>query len=115
MVRSLILVLSLLATPVLAADSDNKIKGSQKVSMKVGQSKVIWGWRGECGKRPTGINKNRTRNTELGTLSIGDWGVFKSRTCGGWTPAVEIVFTAKSAGREVITTQFDQKITVTVK
>ena len=115
MLRVVTLAFLLAAGPAIAADSDNKIKGSKDVSMKVGQSKVIWGWRGECGERPTGIDPKRTRATELGVLSIGTWGVFKSRTCGGWTPAVEIVFTAKKAGREVITTQFDQKISVSVR
>ena len=115
MIRILLMAFILAASPLAAGDADNPIKGLQKVTMKVGQSKVIWGWRGECGKRPKGVDRNRTRDTELGVLSNGKWGVFKSRTCGGWTPAVEIVFTARKKGREVITTQFDQKISVVVR
>ena len=115
MIKPWMAALVFAAAPALAADTDNRINAQSDVRMKVGQTKVIWGWRGECGKRPTGIDRNRTRATELGTLSIGQWGVFKSRACGGWTPAVEIVFTARKKGREVITTQFDQKINVVVR
>ena len=103
------------STAAQAADADNPIKGQSEVTLKVGQSKVIWGWRGECGTRPKGVDPKRTRATKLGVLSNGKWGVFKSRSCGGWTPAVEIIYTAKKKGREVITTQFDQKIKVTVR
>lgn len=115
MIRIIAATLLLAATPVFAGDADNPIKGHSKVSMKVGQSAVIWGWRGECGQRPKGVDRKRTRATKLGVLSNGKWGVFKSRTCGGWTPAVEIIFTAKKKGSEVITTQFDQKIQVVVR
>ncbi len=115
MIRSFLLVLLLTAAPAFAADTDNPIKGLSKVTMKVGESKVIWGWRGECGQRPKGVDRKRTRATKLGVLSNGKWGVFKSRTCGGWTPASEIIFTAQKKGREVIKTQFDQKITIVVR
>ncbi|PTX55702.1 hypothetical protein C8N43_0342 [Litoreibacter ponti] len=115
MIRTVLIASLLAAAPAFAADSDNPIKGMSEVSMKVGQSKVIWGWRGECGKRPKGVDPNRTRATKLGVLRNGKWGVFKSRSCGGWTPASEVIFTAKKKGREVIRTQFDQKITITVR
>lgn len=115
MIRMLLMASLLAAAPAFAGDADNPIKGLSEVTMKVGQSKVIWGWRGECGKRPKGVNPNRTRASKLGVLSNGKWGVFKSRACGGWTPAVEIIFTAKKKGREVITTQFDQKISIIVR
>ena len=115
MIKTLLMLSILSASPALAGDADNPIKGLREVSMNVGQSKVIWGWRGECGKRPKGVDRKRTRATKLGVLSNGKWGVFKSRTCGGFTPAVEIIFTANKKGNEVITTQFDQKIKVTVR
>lgn len=115
MIRILLIAFLFAVSPAFAGDADNPIKGQQKVTMKVGQSKVIWGWRGECGMRPKGVDRNRTRATKLGVLSNGKWGVFKSRSCGGWTPAVEIIFTAKKKGREVIRTQFDQKIQVVVR
>lgn len=115
MIKGLLMVSLLAVSPAFAGDADNPIKGQSKVTMKVGQSKVIWGWRGECGQRPKGVDPKRTRATKLGVLSNGKWGVFKSRTCGGWTPAVEIVFTAQKKGSEVIKTQFDQKIQVVVR
>ncbi|MEL6522725.1 MAG: hypothetical protein AAFQ66_17285 [Pseudomonadota bacterium] len=115
MIRVLLVTCLLAASPAFAGDADNRIKGLSEVKMKVGQSKVIWGWRGECGKRPNGVDRSRTRATKLGVLSNGKWGVFKSRTCGGWTPAVEIIFTARKKGSEIITTQFDQKIKVVVR
>lgn len=115
MIRVCLIVSLLAALPAFAGDADNPIAGKSKVTMNVGQSAVIWGWRGECGKRPKGINRNRTRATKLGVLSIGKRGVFRSRACDGFTPAVEIVFTAKKKGSEVITTQFDQKIRIVVR
>jgi len=84
------------------ADSSNQIPHNDKLRLKVGQSVIVTGWRGDCGQRPGNVNSARTRDTELGTLSIGRWGVMKSRTCGGNTPAVEIIFTAKKKGRETI-------------
>ena len=105
----------LLASAAIAGDADNRIPSLTEVKMKVGQSKVVWGWRGECGKRPGNVDRNRTRATKLGVLSNGRWGVTKSRACGGWTPAVEIVYTAKKKGRETITTQFKTKIRVVVE
>lgn len=115
MIRTFLLMFLLTTAPVFAGDADNPIKGLSKVTMKVGESMVIWGWRGECGKRPNGVDPNRTRATKLGVLSNGKWGVFKSRACGGWTPASEVVFTARKQGQEVIKTQFDQKITIIVR
>lgn len=115
MIKVFLLTSLLAVSPAFAGDADNPIKGLNDVAMKVGQSKVIWGWRGECGKRPKGVDRKRTRGTKLGVLSNGKWGVFKSRSCGGMTPAVEIIFTAKKKGSEVITTQFDQKIKIVVR
>jgi hypothetical protein len=116
MLKNAILLSSLLmVSAAFADDADNPIRGATEVSMKVGQSKVIWGWRGECGARPKGVDRKRMRSTKLGVLSNGNWGVFRSRSCGGWTPAVEIIFTAKKRGDEIITTQFDQKIKVSVR
>ena len=101
MIRALTLATLFLATPTFA-DSNNKIPFHKTVELKVGQSMVVHGYRGECGKRPANVDPNRTRDTKLGTLSNGKWGVTKSRSCGGWTPAVEIIFTARKKGRETI-------------
>lgn len=105
MLRCFILLLVFAATSA-QADSSNKIPFHDAIAMKVGQTAVIAGYRGECGKRPTGVDPNRTRDTKLGTLSNGRWGIVRSRTCNGWTPAVEIRFTAKRRGRETIETRF---------
>lgn len=98
-----IFLLAFLLLPIAAsADPNNQIPFHKSVELNVGQSVVVHGYRGECGKRPTNVDPERTRATQLGVLSNGRWGVTKSRTCGGWTPAVEIVFTATKKGRETI-------------
>ncbi len=97
------LCLTLLAAPALAADADNQIPLHRNIELKVGQSMIVHGFRGECGKRPTNVDPNRTRATKLGILRNGNWGVTRSRTCGGWTPAVEVIFEARKPGRETIT------------
>lgn len=102
MFRSFILALIFSLGSVAYADPNNKIPTHRSVKLEIGQSVVVNGYRGDCGKRPPNVDPNRTRNTKLGTLSNGKWGVTKSRTCGGWTPAVEVIFTAKKKGRETI-------------
>ena len=101
MLRVLVFVFCL-AGSVGHANPNNQIPTHRSVELKVGQSMVVNGYRGECGKRPTNVDPKRTRTTKRGVLSNGKWGVVKSRTCGGWTPAVEIIFTAQTKGRETI-------------
>jgi hypothetical protein len=101
MFRTLCIGFILFAT-ALSADPNNKIPTHRDVELKVGQSIVVNGYRGECGDRPKNVDPKRTRKTKLGVLSNGKWGVTKSKTCGGWTPAVEVIFTAKKKGRERI-------------
>lgn len=101
MARTLFLICLMLGS-VAHADPNNKIPTHGSIELKIGQSVVVNGYRGECGKRPTNVDLNRTRSTKFGILSNGKWGVTKSRTCGGWTPAVEVIFTAKKKGRETI-------------
>ena len=110
----LAVLFSILAVAPVNANENNRIQTLKKVELKVGQSKIVNGFRGECGERPKNIDKNRTRDTKLGTLSIGNWGMKKSGRCKGWTPAVEIIFKAKKTGRETIEVNGD-KIRVTVK
>ncbi|WP_299626723.1 hypothetical protein [uncultured Tateyamaria sp.] len=102
MLRCVFVVLLCLGSTAWA-NPNNQIPFHRSVDMKVGQSMVVNGFRGECGARPRNVDPNRTRDTKLGVLSNGKWGVTKSRTCGGWTPAVEIIFTARKKGRETIT------------
>ena len=97
-----------------ANDSNNRIPYNKEVTVKVGESVILTGWRGECGARPKNVDRKRTRATKLGVLSNGKWGVTKSRKCGGWTPAVEIIFTAKKKGRETVKTAGDT-FSVTVR
>lgn len=114
MIARLVLLLGILAASPANADENNKIPTLKKVELKVGQSKIVNGFRGECGERPKGVDTGRTRDTKLGTLSIGKWGMKKSGRCKGWTPAVEVIFKASKAGRETIDVNGD-KIRVTVK
>ncbi|MEM8658833.1 MAG: hypothetical protein AAGF22_12135 [Pseudomonadota bacterium] len=113
MFRHLLCLLILLATPSLA-DPNNRIPLERNVEISVGQSMIVNGARGDCGARPANLDLNRTRDTKTGTLSLGKWGVKRSRTCGGWTPAIEVIFTAKRNGRETIEVNGD-KINVHVK
>ncbi len=92
----------LLATPTFAADAHNKILLLRSIEINVEQSMIVHGFRGQCGERPTNVDPNRTRNTKLGILRNGRWGVTNSRKRGGWTPAVEITFEARRKGRETI-------------
>ena len=113
MLRRLTVALFLIASPGFA-DENNLIPVSKKVEMTVGQSMIVSGFRGECGKRPGNVDPNRTRDTKLGSLSVGKWGVMKSINCGGITPAIEVIFTAQRRGRETIDVN-GNKIRVRVK
>ncbi|MEO0402262.1 MAG: hypothetical protein AAF214_07785 [Pseudomonadota bacterium] len=101
MLRAILTLTFLLVVPALAEDS-NKIPTHRSIQVQVGQSIIVNGFRGACGARPKNVDPNRTRATRLGVLSNGKWGVVQSRTCGGWTPAVEVIFTAQKKGRETI-------------
>ena len=95
------------------ADASNVIEWSPRVTVKVGEQVVLHGIRGErCGTLP-GKNRLKTRFLKTGKIAYGKPGVRESRSCGGLTPALEVIFTATAPGREVITVSGDQ-ITVTV-
>lgn len=96
--------------PLLAQTS---IGYRERVTLNVGQSAVVYGYRGECGKAPTKAEIQLPALT-TGTLSIGKPGFSDSNRCGGLTPAVEIIFTATKAGRESFELRGD-KVTVRVK
>ncbi len=110
----MVLLIALMAGISAQANSDNVIPYRENVEMKVGQSVIVNGFRGDCGKRPKNVDPKRTRATKLGVLSIGKWGVTKSRHCGGLTPAVEVIFTAKKKGRETFEV-FHANVNVVVK
>lgn len=110
----LILAFSLLAAASTKANENNRIPTLTNVELAVGQSIIVNGFRGECGERPKNVDPNRTRDTKLGTLSVGAWGMKRSRTCNGWTPAIEVIFKAKKVGSETIDVNGDN-IDITVK
>jgi hypothetical protein len=110
----LALCFTLLVGSTALANSNNLIPFHKKIELKVGQSMVVNGYRGACGKRPKNVDKKRTRSTKTGILSIGKWGVRNSGKCGGLTPAIEVIFKATKRGRETIEVD-GSKIRVTVK
>ena len=98
-----------LATPLWAQN----IEFRDRVTLSVGQSAVIKGARGDCGKAP---EKAQVALPALktGTLSLGKAGVRNSNSCGGPTPAIEVIFTATSVGRESFDL-FGDRVSVRVK
>jgi hypothetical protein len=107
-----VLLLTLMAPP-LAAQSGPEIKFRDKVTVNVGESVVIYGYRGECGALPADADIDLP-SLKTGTLSTGRDGFRQSKRCNGKTPAVEIIFTATTPGREKFEIQGDG-ITVRVK
>jgi hypothetical protein len=105
-------LLALLASP-LAAQSGPEIKFRDKVTVSVGDSVVIYGYRGDCGALPAAGDIDLP-SLKTGTLSTGRDGFRDSKRCKGKTPAVEIIFTATTPGREKFELQGDG-ITVRVK
>lgn len=84
------------------------------VTLRVGQSVVLKGVRGECGQAAPAFKQlNRLPKSSLGRLSDGGAGSTTSRSCGGPTPARAIRFTAQKAGSEQLTI-YEDAITITV-
>lgn len=103
---------SMMASP-LAAQSGPDIKFREKVTLSVGESVVIYGYRGDCGALPAAGDIDLP-SPKTGTLSTGRDGFRQSKRCNGKTPAVEIIFTATTPGREKFEIQGDG-ISVRVK
>lgn len=82
-----------------AAQADANIQSKRNTTLSVGQSAVIYGHRGDCGVLPT-ADQIDLPALETGTLSVGKAGQKKSTKCKGITPAVEIIFTATTPGKE---------------
>ncbi|WP_224823243.1 hypothetical protein [Cognatishimia sp. MH4019] len=106
------------ATPVLA-DSSNKIKFRDRITLEVGQAIVVHGRRGDCGALPTKAvlaqsKQNLDANLKTGHIVFGKPGVRRSGGCGGWTPAYETIFVADRPGRETVKIHGDQ-VRITVK
>jgi hypothetical protein len=109
--RFLACILLLAATPLAAQEVE--IKYRERVTLNVGESVVIHGYRGECGALPAPA-EIKLPALKTGTLSIGREGVRNSNRCDGKTPAVEIIFTATTPGRETFEVQGDD-VTVRVR
>ena len=74
----------------------------RNVSLKVGESAIIHGARGdECGPAPSwDVAEDMLPELVTGTLTDGGVGTRNSRQCGGRVPARAILFTATTAGTE---------------
>lgn len=85
------------------------------VDLKVGESAIIHGMRGRCGKEAPDWETARRGLPELliGTFSDGGVGIRNSRSCSGPTPARAIRFTATKPGKESFEL-YDDPITITV-
>lgn len=98
------------------ADHAPLVTYTPEVRLAVGERKVIYAERGDCGKLPrdwpplaAGLPAS-----QLGTFSDGGLARRNSKFCGGITPARAIVFNAKAAGNEEFLIQGDYfNITVT--
>ncbi|WP_187430544.1 hypothetical protein ROLI_036740 [Roseobacter fucihabitans] len=106
-VAAIAALLALSLTGAAHADSSNKVKFRQTVSIKVGQAMVFHGLRGDCGKLPNQaqMKKSLSRyNAELktGRLQYGKPGVRRSGQCNGNTPVMETLFVATTPGREKV-------------
>ena len=92
-------------SPVVALDGP-EIPWVRDVSLNVGESQVIYGYRGDCGQAPV-LSSVRVPATKTGKISFGKKGWRNSNSCGGETPAMQLVFTATQKGREQIKIQGD--------
>ena len=102
--RTMTLVLAL---PTGAFAQGAEISWRKDVNLKVGESMVVYGYRGDCGQRPD-LSQVRVPATRTGQFSFGQMGVRQSNRCGGTTPAIELVFTATAPGRETVKVQGDE-------
>ncbi len=104
------------ASSQASVTSERPIAFRSKVTLKVGQSVVIHGYRAGCGK-PAPDRESTTSKFPpkigVGTLTAGDTGVRYSRHCKGDTPAREVIFHAERVGSEMIEL-FGDAITLTV-
>jgi len=104
-------ILYALAAPTFALSETIAYK--ERVNVGVGESVVVHGARGDCGQAPE-KSSIRLPALETGTLSLGKAGTRDSNSCGGPTPAIEVIFTATTPGRESFEL-FGDTITVRVK
>ena len=106
-------LIGLATTPATAQN----IPTNLNVSLKVGQSTIIHGMRGQaCGApAPSWAQTAATLpNIQIGTFSDGGIGTRGSRSCGGNVPARAIRFKATKKGSQVVNLYGDL-VTITVQ
>lgn len=91
------------------ADGKPIIQFKPDVRMRVGDSRPIYAYRGDCGILPPawGVIASELPDPKLGTLTDGGLAQKNSKFCKGLTPAQAIVFTARQAGVEEFEIQGD--------
>jgi len=100
------LLLAGISGEATAQTSGPQIKWQREVNLTVGQSMVVYGFRGDCGSYPAS-NSIRVPATSTGNFTLGRKGWRNSGNCNGPTPAVELIFNATSPGRETVRIQGD--------
>ena len=100
---TLALALTALATfPAPGHAQSNDIKYRKSISLKVGQSAVIHGLRGNCGSMPSKSDiakmEQKYGDVKVGRIVAGKAGSRRSGSCGGVTPAIEAIFVAEKPG-----------------
>jgi hypothetical protein len=99
-----------LASPALAQN----IPYNANPTVRVGQTVILKGVRGECGQQPLPFNRlTQLPRPNHGRLSAGRVGTIVSNSCGGPTPALEIRYTGTSPGTESFTV-YNDRFTITV-
>ena len=101
---------------VSAAAEAQQIPYRRDVNLIIGQSAIIHGARGECGRPQPDWDLvfPRLPHSLTGSFSDGGTGTRQSRSCGGPTPARAVRFTAERAGSEQIEL-FGDTINITVE
>jgi hypothetical protein len=85
-----------------------------EVTLSVGEQAPIHGSRGRCGEAPPDFDTLRLPDLAHGSLVAGDMGWRRSRSCGGPTPAREVIYVAESSGTDSFLL-FGDPVTVTVE
>lgn len=87
--------------------AEQMIPIARAVTLRVGDSAVVSSLAGRCGRLPTPVQMPQVR-FKTGHLGYGAAGMRRVLSCGGPTPAVEVIFIADTPGSEVITLYGDR-------
>ncbi len=109
-------LLSLASVAMCTSAIAQAIPYRNNVTLKVGQTAVLKGVRGECGSAPPAWNQLRSGlpPTALGRFSDGGLGTVNSNTCKGTTPARAVRFTATKTGSESLVI-YQDAVSITVE